>query len=244
MLHLNYKKYGSGIPLIIIHGFTGSLDNWHTLATEWGKNGLEVYTLDMRNHGRSPHTEDHSISLMAEDAKDFLSQQNISKANFLGHSMGGKVVMELALKYPALVDKLIVVDISPREYKRLDLELFDAIKDLEFEKVTSRKMAEDFMKRTISDMGSIQFFLKNLERKDSGEYAWKFNYEALLRNAEEMIREISSDHPFKGDTLFIKGEFSNYIREKDFEPIKKLFPNSRIETIKDAGHWVHADKPK
>ena len=109
MLHLNYKKYGTGKTLIIIHGFLGSLDNWQTLATEWGRNGFEVYALDMRNHGRSPHTNEHSISLMVDDTISFLDQQKMAKADFLGHSMGGKIVMEFALKFPEKVNKLIVL---------------------------------------------------------------------------------------------------------------------------------------
>ena len=99
MLQLNFKKYGEGKPLIILHGFLGSLDNWHTLATEFGKNGFDVFTIDLRNHGRSPHTSHHSISLMADDLKDFMEQQNLSSANILGHSMGGKVAMQFSLSF-------------------------------------------------------------------------------------------------------------------------------------------------
>src|SRR4051812_48925651 len=118
MLHLNFKKYGEGEKkLVILHGFLGSLDNWHTLATEWSKSGIEVYTIDQRNHGKSPHTEHHSIELMVEDLKDFLQQQGLQKVSLLGHSMGGKVAMQFALSYPQLVDQLIIADMAPRAYK-------------------------------------------------------------------------------------------------------------------------------
>jgi esterase len=240
MLQLNYKKYGEGKPLIILHGFLGSLDNWHTLAGEWGKNGFEVYTIDLRNHGKSPHTEYHSIDLMVEDLKDFIQQQNLSTANLLGHSMGGKVVMKFALTYPNLVDKLIVADI----YKRGHDDVFEAILNVNLDAAQSRKEVEEAMKPFLGDFGTRQFILKGLDRGEDEKYRWKFNFETLYRDYTDVIQSISSNNPFKGNTLFIKGGLSLYIKETDIADIRKLFPNVRIQTIENAGHWLHADKPK
>ena len=244
MLQLNFKKYGEGKPLIILHGFLGSLDNWHTLATEFGKNGFEIFTIDLRNHGRSPHTFLHSISLMADDLNDFMDQQNVSSATILGHSMGGKVAMQFALSYPQKVDKLIVVDIASRAYKRGHDDVFSAIKNIELDQIHSRKDAEEKMLPYLSDISTRQFILKNLERSEDGNYHWKFNFETLYREYENMLVEINSVHTFNGKTLFIKGANSNYIQEKDRSDIEKLFPNVIIKTIENATHWVHADNPK
>ncbi len=245
MLQLNYKKYGqSNTKLIILHGFLGSLDNWHTLATEWAKNDIEVYTIDQRNHGKSPHTEHHTIDLMVEDVKDFMEQQGITKTNMMGHSMGGKVAMQFALTYPELLDKLIVVDIAPRSYNHGHDDIFNAIHHVSLETTQTRKEVEEAMMPYLGDFGTRQFIMKGLERSDDGKYHWKFNVETLDRDYENVLEQTFSDKQFLGDVLFLKGSLSLYIQEKDFAEIKKLFPNSRIQTIENAGHWLHADKPQ
>lgn len=242
LINLNYKKYGEGEPLIILHGFLGSLDNWNTLATEWGKTGFEVYALDMRNHGRSPHTSEHTISLMVEDVRDFISIHKIKKINLLGHSMGGKIAMKFSLDFPDTVEKLIVADISPKEYKRGHDEVFKAIFNLDLQKVKSRKDAVELMKKDLPDESTLQFILKNLERNDDGSYSWKFNIDVLYKNYDEMINGIISEKKFTGKTLFLRGGKSNYIHENDSELIHQFFPNAIIKTIENAGHWVHAEK--
>lgn len=243
MLHLNYKKYGEGKPLIILHGFLGSLDNWHTLATRWGNNGFEVYAVDLRNHGRSPHTSHHSIDLMVEDILNFIDEQKLSKVNLLGHSMGGKVVMKFALTYPDRVEKLIVADIAPREYNRGHDEVFKAIFKVDLSKIQSRKEAEDAMKPYLGDFGTRQFILKSLDRDEAGNYKWKFNIKTLYDEYDEVSKAIISDHKFEGEVLFLKGGLSIYIQEKDMNDIKTLFPNARLQVVEHAGHWLHADKP-
>lgn len=241
---LNYKRYGSGKPILILHGFLGSLDNWHTLATEFGKSGFEVYTLDMRNHGRSPHTSQHSISLMVDDVKLFIEQHNLISVSLLGHSMGGKVAMQFALTYPELIDNLVVVDIAPRAYKSGHDDVFDAIRNIDLDSIQSRKEAEEMMKPFLGDFSTRQFILKNLERNEDGKYQWKFNFEVLHRDYAEMISAIYSTNIFEGPTLFIKGANSIYIQENDRSDIEKYFPNATIQVIELAAHWVHADQPK
>jgi pimeloyl-ACP methyl ester carboxylesterase len=243
-VHLNFKKYGEGLEnLIIIHGFLGSLDNWHTLATEFSKD-FAVYTLDMRNHGKSPHTESHNIKLMVNDLAEFMEQQNIASANILGHSMGGKVAMQFAFDYTDKVEKLIVADIAPRQYKRGHDSLLEALDAVDFTKVTKRKDAEDIMMHLVPDFGTRQFLLKNLTTAANGGYNWRVNLNVLDRDYEEIIKPIEYDGVFLKPALFLRGELSTYIKPSDELEIQEHFINAQIETISGAGHWLHAENPK
>ncbi len=244
MIQLNYKQYGSSGPaLIILHGFLGSLDNWHTLSTEWGKAGFMVYAIDQRNHGKSPHTATHTIADMAEDLYDFMFDHHIEKATILGHSMGGKVAMFFALKYPEKTEKLIVADMAPRAYKHGHDDVFNAIKNVNLTAIQTRKEAEEAMKPFLGDSGTRQFVLKNLERTTEGRYTWKFNFETLYRDYEDILKPAETTSFYAGKTLFIRGGLSLYIRDKDMELIHTLFPEAKLETINQAGHWLHAEKP-
>jgi esterase len=242
-IELNYKEYGSGKPLLILHGFMGSLDNWHTLANQFAQK-YRVYTIDQRNHGKSPHSENHSIPLMVEDLKHFIETKNLEEVILLGHSMGGKVVMAFALEYPQLVSKLIVVDIAPRMYKRGHDDVFEAIFSVDLATIQSRKEAELAMETFVADFGTRQFLLKNLDRKEDGSYAWKMNLKTLHRDYEEIVKPITSDVPYMGATLVIKGGNSRYISSLDESDFEQLFPAFQLETIPNAGHWVHAEQPK
>jgi esterase len=246
MLSLNYKEYGSGTDIIIVlHGFLGSLDNWHTLATEWAGKNLHVYTIDQRNHGRSPHTKDHSIQLMANDLYDFMKQQRISSAIVLGHSMGGKVAMQFALDHPEHTSKLIVADMAPRGYRGgAHDDVFRAIRNVDLSKAQLRKDVEQAMAEYLGDFGTRQFVMKSLDRVDEGHYRWKFNIDVLEHEYPDMIREVNSEHAFKKPVLFVKGGNSLYIQDKDLPLIEKLFPDYILKTIENAGHWLHADSPK
>lgn len=242
-VELNYKEYGSGEPLIILHGFMGALDNWHTLATMFGSN-RHVFAIDQRNHGKSPHSEFHSIPLMVADLKQFMEENKLSKVSLIGHSMGGKVVMEFALRYPELVNKLIIVDIAPKQYKRGHDDVFKAIFAVELNKVISRKDAEIMMEPFVQDFGTRQFLMKNLDRAEDGSYKWKMNLNVLHRDYEEIIRSINSDTPFLGSTLVIKGGNSRYINTEDETDFEQLFPAYQLKSIANVGHWVHAEAPK
>ncbi|OYU96232.1 MAG: alpha/beta hydrolase [Bacteroidetes bacterium B1(2017)] len=242
-VELNFKEYGSGEPLIILHGFMGSLDNWHTLATKFGSN-RHVFTIDQRNHGKSTHSLHHSIPLMVEDLRAFLEKKNLSNCSIIGHSMGGKVAMKFALEYPQIVQNLIIVDIAPRQYKRGHDDVFEAIFSVDFSKVESRKQAEEMMEPYISDFGTRQFLLKNLDRKEDGTYGWKMNVPVLHRDYEEIVKPIESDFPFLGNTLVIKGGNSRYINSQDETDFEQLFPACQFVSIPNAGHWVHAEAPE
>ncbi|MCG9879363.1 MAG: alpha/beta fold hydrolase [Bacteroidia bacterium] len=242
-MHLHYKVYGEGNPLLILHGFMGSLDNWHTLASQFGKTH-KVYAIDQRNHGKSGHSNNHTLALMVSDVKLFIETHELNKVSIIGHSMGGKVAMQFALDYPDLVDKLIVVDIAPKQYKRGHDDVFKAIFSVELNKIESRKHAEQMMEPHVPDFGTRQFLLKNLDRKEDGSYAWKMNLQTLHADYDEIIKAIISNGVFNGDTLVIKGANSRYINYEDELDFNKLFPKNEIVVIPQAGHWVHAEAPQ
>lgn len=243
-MQLNYKQYGEGgTPLLILHGLFGSLDNWHTLANKFGEHFV-VYTIDQRNHGKSPHSNEFNYDVLAADIQEFIKEHQLGKVSVLGHSMGGKTVMQFALTYPELVHKLLIADIAPRAYDVHHTREIEALKNMPIHDIMSRKQADELMSKDIPEMGTRLFLLKNLDRVGDGQYGWKMNLEGIVKHYSEVVKEIQSEQPFTKPTLFIKGALSRYIQEeKDGALISKLFPNSEIRTIKGAAHWLHAEKP-
>ena len=228
--------------MIILHGLFGTLDNWQTLARQWADD-LMIFAVDQRNHGRSPHTDAFDYQLLAEDIRDFMESQFMHRAHLLGHSMGGKAAMQVALEYPDQVDRLVVVDMGVRGYPGGHEEIFKALFALDLVNVKSRKAADAFLAARIEDAGVRQFLLKNLTRNKAGGYAWKANVQALHDNYAHILAPISGT-PFEGPTLFIRGAESRYVQDQDIPTLQQLFPNSRVETVADAGHWVHAEQPE
>lgn len=243
MLSLNYKTYGQGNPIIILHGLFGTLDNWQTIARQLSEEYL-VYLVDQRNHGRSPHTDAFDYSLLAEDLKDFMENEGMSQATILGHSMGGKTAMQFAISYPEMVTSLVVVDIAPKAYKGGHQEIFDALLAVDLKRIESRKMADEQLLERIPDFGVRQFLLKNLTRDKEGGYRWKMNLSAIYKNYENILANILPDEPYTEASLFIRGARSGYIKEEDESLIKSIFSEAEIVTIPEAGHWVHAEAPK
>ncbi len=243
MLSLNFKTYGQGNPIIILHGLFGTLDNWQTIARQLSEEYL-VYLIDQRNHGRSPHTDDFDYSLLAEDLKDFMENEGMSQATIIGHSMGGKTAMQFAINYPEMVTSLVVVDIAPKAYKGGHQEIFDALLAIDLKKIESRKMADEQLMIPIPDYGVRQFLLKNLTRNKEGGYRWKMNLPAIYKNYQNILANILPDEPYTGSSLFIRGGRSGYIQEEDESLIKSIFPETQVVTISEAGHWVHAEAPK
>lgn len=237
---LNYKVLGEGKSVIILHGLFGSLDNWMSLAKSWSKN-YKVFLIDQRNHGKSPHTDQFSYSLMAEDLRDFMEKHEIEKPIVLGHSMGGKTAMEFAVKYPDLLEKLIVVDIAPVSYPVHHDHIIEAMESLDLENIESRKMADRQLSRQIKEMGIRQFLLKNLYLKEKQQYDWKFNLKVIKREIEAIGEWAISEGVFEGKVLFIKGEKSDYIKAEYALQIAEKFPNYDLTEIEGAGHWVHAE---
>ncbi len=233
---------GSGEPLLILHGFFGMGDNWKTLANKFSKD-FQVHIIDHRNHGRSFHSDDFSYELMIEDLLYYVSFYKLSKVNILGHSMGGKVGMLFAVEFSELVNKLIVADISPRYYPLHHQFILAALNSVDFSKISSRNEVDDILKEHISDSRIRQFLLKNVYRKTKESFDFRINLESLTENVEEVGESLPLFTQFEGETLFLKGVNSDYITQKDELLIKNHFPNSYIETIPNAGHWLHAENP-
>ncbi len=243
MISLAFKKYGDHPKhLIILHGLFGTLDNWHTLASAFSEH-FTVWTIDQRNHGRSEHHPLFNYYIMAADLADFMEQHEIEKASIIGHSMGGKTAMQFSFDYPEKINKLIIADIAPRAYEASHNDLIDALHSLDLSLIKKRSDAEEMLEKSIKELSTRQFLLKNLTRETDG-YVWKMNLPAITANYDAIIGNVDDDKTFLGPTLFIKGEKSNYISKEDEFNISRKFPNSKIISIANAGHWVHADAPK
>lgn len=242
-MKLYAKTIGKGQPLLILHGFLGMGDNWKTLGKEFAELGFEVHLIDQRNHGRSPHTDEFSYDLMADDIKEYMEQKQIEKATLLGHSMGGKNVMLFATKFPELVNQLIVVDIAPKYYEPHHQTILEGLTMLSKTELGSRGKADDLLKEYISEWGIRQFLLKNLYWKEKNKLGFRMNLEALKANIHQIGVALPDQANYNQSVLFIDGEKSNYIQgDSDKDLIRKHFPKAQIITIKGAGHWVHAEK--
>lgn len=240
---LHSKILGKGEPLIILHGYFGMGDNWKSLANKFSEL-FEVHLIDQRNHGRSFHSDDFTYELMVEDLKNYLSHYNLNKIYLLGHSMGGKTAMLFAVTYPELVKKLIVADIAPKYYPPHHQFILEALNAVDFTKINSRREVEEILKKYIDEEGIRQFLLKNVYWKDKGKLAYRFNMESLTENNQEVGEALPVFTTYQGPTLFLKGENSGYISEDDIPLIQAHFPNSKIVSIKNSGHWLHAENPK
>lgn len=240
-MRLNYKVIGEGEPVVIAHGLFGSLDNWMTLAKSFGE-FFEVYLVDMRNHGRSNHSNSMNYFLMAEDLFEFVNHQNLINPKIIGHSMGGKAAMQLVLNFPDLIQKLVVIDIGPKSYESRHDHIIAALKSLNLSELTSRKEADKLLSIEIADKGVRQFLLKGLYRKKDNSFKWKYHLPGIENNLNEFMTEVKGK-PNHLPCLFLRGANSDYILDDDIIGIEELFPNSNIETITNAGHWIHADKP-
>lgn len=242
---LHYKSYGdSGNPVIcIVHGLFGSLDNWHNIARSLSQN-FYVVSFDLRNHGNSGHSNEHNYDVMADDIAASLASLSISNCHLIGHSMGGKAVMRFVELHPSMANKFIVVDIAPKKYKPSHEVLFQAMFALKLEDFENRNEIDENLAQSIQDNSVRQFLLKSIERRRSSGFQWKLNLPIIYKNYETISNQIIPDWPINMDCLFIKGELSNYITKEDETDILSHFPNASFATIKDAGHWVHADNPK
>ncbi|MEL7124233.1 MAG: alpha/beta fold hydrolase [Bacteroidota bacterium] len=241
-MQLNYKQLGEGQPLIILHGLFGMLDNWQTLGKRFSED-FQVFLLDQRNHGKSDHNAVIDYPSMADDLYDFMYDHDLDQAHILGHSMGGKTAMQFAHTYPEKVNKLVVVDIAPKAYRGGHQLIFEALFNVPIETIESRKEVDVILNQKIDEVGIRLFLMKNLMRNKDGGYKWKMNLDSIHHHYEDILSAIRPESPFSNPTLFIKGENSNYIKEKDNELILAQFPNSNIETVAKTGHWVHAEAP-
>ncbi len=241
ILHSTIK--GKGIPLLIIHGYFGMSDNWKSLGNKFS-NYCEVHLIDQRNHGRSFHSDEFFYELLAEDINNYINYHKLKKVYIIGHSMGGKVAMFFAVKYAELVDKFVVVDISPKFYKPHHSTILEGLNSIDFNLQNTRALVDKKMSELIHEVGIRQFLLKNVYRKNKDQLGYRFNLKSLTENNNKIGKALPTDAFYNKKVLFIKGSNSDYITERDELEIKIPFPNAKIIEIKNAGHWVHAENPK
>ncbi|GBF37515.1 alpha/beta fold hydrolase [Leptospira johnsonii] len=228
-------------PILILHGLFGSSKNWVSVS-DFLSHYSKVYSLDLRNHGDSPHSSEHSLSAMAEDIKEFIEDRRLKKVILLGHSMGGLVSMTFALRYPEMVEDLIIQDIAPRDYEfkyegelavlRTDLSTFKNRQEID--SATSKFVTNPFIRN---------FLLMNLDRTESGGYRWKLNVEAISNSKNMFQSEFSgTDKQYSGKVIFIIGGDSEYFRTSDKIVCLEYFPNAKFETIPGGDHYIHFTK--
>ena len=240
-LPLFYQEYGSGPPLLILHGLFGSFDNWHTLVRRFAAH-RHVFALDQRNHGRSPHSPVFSYVAMAEDLRKFLDDRNLERVAVLGHSMGGKTAMQFAVTYPRRVSRLVVVDISPQAYGRRHDEILEALCDLDLKGLRTRADADKALSARIESPAVRQFLLKSLKREVDGTFGWKMNLPVIRDRYEEVNVGLQGEGAFDGPALFVRGTRSPYLSRSDVDAGRRWFPQAQVSEI-DSGHWVHAEQP-
>jgi esterase len=238
------KIEGTGRPLLILHGFLGMSDNWKTLGMQFATEGYEVHLLDLRNHGRSFHDEEFSYDIMAHDILEYCNGRNLTNIDIIGHSMGGKTAMLFATLYPGMVDKLIIADIGPKLYPQHHQSILRGLNAVDFSKKPSRSEVEEILTPYILDVATRQFLMKSLYWKEPGQLAFRFNVTVFNTKMGEIGLALPPNSVFKKPMLFIRGGNSNYILDSDLENIRTYFPNATIETIPDAGHWLHAENPE
>lgn len=244
-MKLNYKQIGEmGRPMIILHGVFGFLDNWLTIGKTISEHGFKVYLVDQRNHGRSPHEGSLDFPTLAADLKEFLEEHQINDPILVGHSMGGKTVMEYAVTYPDTFSQLVIVDIGPKQYPIHHAKILEGLNAIPIDNIESRNQADEILSTYEPILAVRQFLLKNLYRKDEGGFGWRFNLPVLSSDMAKVGSAIDSKQRIEAPTLFMRGENSNYILDEDWEGILNIFPNAKLETIAGAGHWVQAEQPK
>lgn len=243
-MKLHANVFGDGFPVLILHGFLGMGDNWKTLGKKISDQGFQVHLIDQRNHGRSPHSEVFSYNLLAEDLKAYCDENGLGKIHLLGHSMGGKTAMLFAVRYPELLNRLIIADIGPKYYPLHHQDILDGLDSLDFEILKSRTDVDMALEVYVPDAGVRMFLLKNLYWKEKNKLGLRMHLKALMDNASEIGVELPEGYMYSGETLFLKGEKSNYILKEDQRRIKKQFPDSEIVEVSNSGHWLHAENPE
>ncbi|HER07576.1 MAG TPA: alpha/beta fold hydrolase [Bacteroides sp.] len=257
-MKLHFRKYGeAGPPLIILHGLYGSGDNWVSIARELSSD-FEVFVVDQRNHGRSPHSKVHDYPSMRDDLRDFMDAQGIGKAVLLGHSMGGKTVMFFAEAWPKRVQSMITVDIAPKPYRDLALhsnfaanhaKMIDAMLEVDLSKMETREDMDHALRSSVGSERIRGFLLKNVRRDRKGNFHWRINLEALRNHLDDIFDGLDTERIIRNGgitgfpVLFIAGAQSDYIRAEDHTLIRSVFPAAEIVTIPNAGHWLHAEQP-
>jgi esterase len=241
-MKLFYRELGQGQPIIILHGIFGSSDNWLTQARMFSSH-YHVFSLDLRNHGLSPHDDQFDYPVMVDDLVAFIDEHQLKDPIIIGHSMGGKVAMNFAVAHPDKLQKLIVVDISPRYYDLEHYVIIDGLKAIPIETLSSRNEADAALADFVPEHDVRQFLLKNLQRKSDGGFTWKINLSVIDKNMSNIGVDLQYPGKFEKPTLFIRGSKSKYVKDEDMIHIQAIFPQTELKTL-DTGHWVQAEKPQ
>lgn len=241
ILHSTIK--GRGAPLLILHGYFGMSDNWKTLGNQFS-NDFEVHLIDQRNHGRSFHADEFNYEVLIEDLYSYINHHQLKNVHIIGHSMGGKTAMLFAVTYPEFINKLIIVDIAPRKYAPHHNAILAGLNGINFSIQNTRGAVDKKLSELIPEFGVRQFLLKNVYWKEKGVLDFRFNLKSLTENNPEVGAALPSFTIFEKQTLFLKGDASDYITKEEEQLIAAHFPNSKIVTISKAGHWLHAENPK
>jgi len=246
-MKLFYREFGeeNEEKLLILHGLFGMSDNWVSPAKKLAEH-FHCIIPDLRNHGQSMHHSIFSYEAMLEDLEELIDDHDLYQCNILGHSMGGKLAMYFALNNPEVVKKLVVADISPVNYRPTrHAELLKIMQNLDFNQIKDRKDIEKYLMENLEEKRMMWFVMKNIKMITRTQYAWKLNIQAIMDNIVNIFEfDESGLNSFKGPTLFLKGADSDFILTEHEPQIKKLFSNSEIKTIPNAGHWLHADQPE
>lgn len=242
MLHSRIE--GGGKPLIIMHGFMGMSDNWKTLGGQYAEHGFQVHAVDMRNHGKSFHSDIFTYDAMVQDLVAYINGHQLGVVDMIGHSMGGKAAMFFATQHAEMLDKLVIADIAPKYYRPHHQTELDALNAVDFAAKPDRAAVEATMAEYITDAGTRQFMMKSLYWKEPGQLDFRFNLPVFNKEIESIGQALPDGARFEGLTLFLRGNRSNYIEDEDFDMIKAIFPNSEIKDIANSGHWLHAENPK
>ena len=242
ILHSNI--IGEGKPFVILHGFLGMSDNWKTMGNQFSQVGFQVHLVDQRNHGRSFWSDAFNYELLTEDLKHYCEYYNLKDSILLGHSMGGKTAMQFAAQYPEQVSKLLIADIAPRFYPVHHQNILNGLNALDFNTIKSRGEADKVLSSYVNNFGIRQFLLKNLYWVEKGKLALRMNLEVLTNKVSEIGEALPSDMMFEKNTLFLRGDSSEYINIADESIIKNHFPKAKLVTIAKAGHWLHAENPQ
>jgi pimeloyl-ACP methyl ester carboxylesterase len=226
-------------PILIAHGLFGSARNWGVIAKRLSE-GRCVLSVDMRNHGGSPWTDSHSYPDLAQDLAEVIDAHG-GQADVLGHSMGGKAAMALALLHPAAVRRLIVGDIAPVAYGHTQQHLIDAMRAIDLSRVDTRRDADMLLADHVPEQGVRAFLLQSLDVKGR---RWRLNLDTLERFMPQILGWPNLSGTCEGPALFLSGALSDYVKPDHRPTIKSLFPNAKFAKIPGAGHWLHADRPR
>lgn len=241
-VQLHHRVTGNGEPVILLHGLFGSLDNLNGVARRLAES-RQVHALDLRNHGQSPHVSNMSYAAMAGDVLGYMDDQGLARAALLGHSMGGKTAMELALRHPDRVSRLIVADIAPVAYPRHHDSILAGLRAVTPSRIGSRREADAILADHVPELAVRQFLLKNLVRKGPDHFVWRMNLDVIERCYDRLVGGQDIDASYEGPVLFIKGGDSDYLQNRHRQTVERLFPRARLRVIPGTGHWLHAEKP-